>query len=72
MLDLDALAKAEHENWVWPARTGLPPDYERALLSLSRGGGDATVVREFDLKTKHFVADGFSLPEAKSEIDLAR
>jgi prolyl oligopeptidase len=34
---------------------------------LSRGGGDAVVVREFDTETKTFVADGFSLPEAKSQ-----
>jgi len=68
VLDLDALAKAEHENWVWAGSETLPPDYERSLISLSRGGGDAKVVREFDLKAKQFVAGGFSLPEAKSEI----
>ncbi|HEX3997458.1 MAG TPA: prolyl oligopeptidase family serine peptidase [Pirellulales bacterium] len=67
VLDLDALAKAEHENWVWGGSTSLPPDYERSLVSLSRGGSDAKVVREFDLKKKEFVAGGFSLPEAKSE-----
>ena len=38
-------------------------------MSLSRGGGDAAVVREFDLKTKAFVKDGFALPEAKAEAD---
>ena len=38
----------------------------RTLMSLSRGGADATVVREFDLTTKSFVEGGFSLPEAKS------
>jgi prolyl oligopeptidase len=26
------------------------PDYTRALVKLSRGGGDAVVVREFDLE----------------------
>ena len=67
VLDVDALAKEEKENWVWAGEHALPPKYERTLMSLSRGGGDAKVVREFDLKTKKFVADGFSLPEAKSE-----
>lgn len=67
VLDLDALAKDEKENWVWGGEHALPPKYERSLVFLSRGGGDAKVVREFDLKTKQFVPDGFSLPEAKSE-----
>ncbi len=67
VLDLDALAKQEKENWVWGGEQALPPKYERSLVFLSRGGGDAKVVREFDLKTKQFVPNGFSLPEAKSE-----
>ncbi len=67
VLDVDALAKEEKENWVWAGEHALPPKYERTLMSLSRGGGDAKVVREFDLKAKKFVADGFGLPEAKSE-----
>ena len=37
-------------------------------MSLSRGGGDATVVREFDVDKKSFVPNGFTLPEAKSRI----
>ena len=32
------------------ARTCLKPDYKRCLVSLSRGGADADVVREFDLE----------------------
>jgi prolyl oligopeptidase len=35
------------------------------MLRLSRGGSDAAVLREFDLAARHFVADGFVLPEAK-------
>src|SRR5262249_32288444 len=57
----------EKENWVWKGYDVLYPSYDRALLSLSRGGADATVVREFDLKTREFVRDGFYLPEAKSD-----
>ncbi|MFN0127649.1 MAG: prolyl oligopeptidase family serine peptidase [Verrucomicrobiales bacterium] len=69
LLDLDALGQAEKENWVWGGATLLRPDYDRALVSLSRGGADAEVVREFDLTTRSFVADGFTLPEAKGSLD---
>jgi prolyl oligopeptidase len=68
VLDLDALAAAEHENWVWHGAQCLKPGYRRCLLSLSRGGADADVVREFDLHDKAFVQDGFVLPEAKSQV----
>ncbi|MFT5048981.1 MAG: prolyl oligopeptidase [Chlamydiales bacterium] len=68
VLDLDALGAEEGENWVWKGSSWLMPDRTRCLLSLSRGGADATVVREFDLPTKQFVADGFVLPEAKSDV----
>jgi len=69
LLDLDALAAAEKENWVWKGPS-CAPGRSRCLLSLSRGGGDAVVVREFDLKTKTFVADGFFLKEAKSDVAM--
>ena len=74
VLDLDALAAAEKENWVWKGADCLRPDspeqpYRHCLVSLSRGGADAAVEREFDLIEKRFVADGFALPEAKSRTD---
>ncbi len=65
VLDLDELSKIEKENWVWKGASCLPPAYRRCLLSLSRGGGDAVVIREFDIEKKAFIADGFELPEAK-------
>ncbi|MBI3132959.1 MAG: S9 family peptidase [Acidobacteria bacterium] len=66
ILDLDALAAAEHESWVWKGATFLKAGGHRyALIALSRGGADATVTREFDLETRTFVKDGFTLPEAK-------
>jgi prolyl oligopeptidase len=68
VLDVDALAKTEGENWVWQGAAGLPPDYTRYLVTLSRGGGDAAVIREFDAVAKSFVADGFVVPEAKSSV----
>ena len=68
VLDLDALARTENENWVWAGVSWLDPQADRCLVSLSRGGGDAKVVREFDLLSLDFVADGFTLPEAKSDV----
>ncbi|MBA3253090.1 MAG: S9 family peptidase [Burkholderiaceae bacterium] len=69
VLDVDTLARDEKENWVWKNAQCLPPSGDRCLISLSRGGGDAVVVREFDLVKKQFVGDGFALPEAKSDVD---
>ncbi len=74
VLDLDALGKAEGENWVWGGATCHGPAYRRCVLQLSRGGADATVAREFDLVAKAFVAakdGGFVLPEAKSNVEWA-
>ncbi len=69
VIDLDALAKAENENWVWSGADCLGPDYRRCLVRVSRGGADAVVLREFDTVTKKFVDDGFKLPEAKTNVD---
>lgn len=73
IIDVDALAEAEGENWVWGGATVFRPSQERALVSLSRGGADASVVREFDMTARTFLAPdapdhGFYLPEAKSSI----
>jgi len=68
VLDLDELAADENENWIWGGAQLLRPDYDLALLSLSRGGADASVTREFDMKTRQFVADGFQRDEAKGGI----
>jgi prolyl oligopeptidase len=69
LLDIDELAEAEDENWVWAGASVLRPGgYRLALVELSRGGADATVVREFDLESRQFVEGGFGLPEAKSDV----
>ncbi|MFF4248571.1 prolyl oligopeptidase family protein [Streptomyces sp. NPDC001822] len=68
LLDLDALAAAEGEKWVWAGARVREPAHDRALLSLSRDGGDAVVVREFDLARMEFVEDGFRVAEAKTRI----
>lgn len=68
VLDLDELARREKKNWVFRGadcfhdkKTGR----YHCLISLSDGGKDAVVKREFDLVTRRFVEDGFVTPEAK-------
>ena len=68
VMDLDALAETEEENWVWKGTRFLEPENRYCMMSLSRGGADATVLREFDTVAKAFVEDGFVLPEAKSNV----
>ncbi|HEY0627487.1 MAG TPA: prolyl oligopeptidase family serine peptidase [Allosphingosinicella sp.] len=68
LIDVDALGKQEGKSWVWHGADCLAPDYRRCLVSLSPGGTDADVVREFDLQTGRFVEGGFTVPEAKSNI----
>jgi prolyl oligopeptidase len=68
VLDIDKLGKDEDESWVYGGMNCLFPAYEVCLLSLSRGGADATVTREFNIKKREFVRDGFYLPEAKSRV----
>ena len=60
--------RADDENWVWAGADVIEPEFTRALVRLSRGGSDAAVVREFDMRTREFVADGFALPEAKTQV----
>src|SRR5690606_14963696 len=73
LIDVDALNAAENENWVWhganclrPTQKGAP--YVRCLVSLSRGGADADVTREFDLERKSWIEGGFLRPEAKGSL----
>jgi len=66
LIDVDALAAKDGEDWVWRGGVTLPPAHERAIAYLSCGGADATVLREFDLTTRKFVADGFNLPEGRN------
>ena len=65
VLDSDALAKADGESWVYKGMRCLYPDYIHCAVSLSPGGTDATVTREFNLQTLTFVDKGFELPVAK-------
>ncbi len=68
VLDIDALAEAEEENWVWDGASFLEPEYRLCMIGLSRGGADAAVEREFDVVTKAFVEGGFFVPESKANV----
>jgi prolyl oligopeptidase len=68
IIDVDELARRDDANWVWAGADVIEPDHSLALISLSHGGSDAAIVREFDMRTREFVADGFELPEAKTRI----
>ncbi|WP_344244599.1 prolyl oligopeptidase family serine peptidase [Isoptericola hypogeus] len=79
VLDLDALAAAEGQSWVWHGASLLRPapeqlaagePWRRALVDLSPGGSDADVTREFDLVDKRFVPaaeGGFERDTARAD-----
>jgi prolyl oligopeptidase len=71
LIDVDELGRADDEKWVWAGAGVIEPDHTRTLIGLSPGGSDASIVREFDMATREFVADGFELPEAKSQVAWA-
>jgi prolyl oligopeptidase len=65
LLDMDQMSTIDGVKWVFKGASGLYPAYSRFLVNLSKGGGDATVTREFDVDTKSFVPNGFFIPESK-------
>ncbi|HTZ70034.1 MAG TPA: prolyl oligopeptidase family serine peptidase, partial [Acetobacteraceae bacterium] len=69
VLDVDALAKAEHANWVYKGADCLEPGEYLCLISLSDGGEDAVTEREFDVRYHAFRPGGFALPRAKISVD---
>jgi len=71
LLDIDAMSKADNKKWVFKGATCLSPAYVDCMVRLSNGGGDAVEVREFDLDKAAFIANGFFLPTAKSEVSWA-
>ena len=67
LLDIDALNKAEKKSWVYHGENCLPGG-SHCIVFLSDAGRDETEVREFDQSTKTFVADGFRVAPAKTEL----
>lgn len=71
ILDMDVLSKEEGKNWVYKGTDCLDGNNlwnTICLVSLSNGGKDANEKREFNMKTRKFVKDGFFIPEAKSGV----
>jgi prolyl oligopeptidase len=64
LLDFDALGAAEGTPWVCVDLDILYPDGDRALITMSPGGSDALVVREFDIDARRFVDGGFAIAKA--------
>ncbi|WP_298012368.1 prolyl oligopeptidase family serine peptidase [uncultured Microbacterium sp.] len=67
LLDVDGLGRAEGTAYSFGGAAHGPRGSGRALVRLSPDGGDAVIVREFDLDEAHFVTDAsaFALPTAK-------
>lgn len=65
VLDIDALNAKESKSYVFRGSNCRRTDESRCLISLSDGGEDAVILREFDLGKIAFVEGGFSLPKGK-------
>lgn len=81
VVDVDKLAEKDGISWVWKGSTPLSKRLDpmsddgkrvtRTLLNLSRGGADASYIKEFDMIKQDFVTEeegGFLLPEAKTRV----
>jgi prolyl oligopeptidase len=68
LIDIDKMSAEDDINWVYKGATGLYPEYNRFMVALSKGGGDAVVYREFDAVNKTFMDNGFYLPESKGGV----
>lgn len=68
VLDIDAVANAEQEDWYLDGVSHYTLSPNRCLVHLTRGGLDATVTREYDLTRQSFVEGGFTFPEGKNHI----
>ena len=72
LLDLDALAATEGEDWTWSGAATIPGSHDRAIVMLSRGGADAVVLREFDLVCARFRTRRFHAAGGQGRGRLAR
>lgn len=65
VLDIDKLSEKDNEKYVFKGASGLCPNYNKFLVSLSKGGGDAVIIKEFNADTKSFMKMGFRFPKQK-------
>jgi prolyl oligopeptidase len=68
VLDIDALSAAEDSNWVYRGNSVLGPENDLCMVCLSDGGKDASVYREFNIRTRSFVDNGFATKESKGSV----
>lgn len=68
VINIDTLSLEEGKQWVFKGMDCLSDHPEYCMVSLSPGGGDAVVSREFNSVSKSFVKDGFYLPLAKGSV----
>jgi prolyl oligopeptidase len=68
VVDIDKMSAADGVKWVFHGLDCLSPEYQKCLMSLSPGGGDADEMREFNATTLEFVENGFKLPTAKMQV----
>ena len=61
LLDIDSLSEAESENLYFKGAAFATPTSNRCIISFTLGGGER-VGREFDVKQKAFVNNGFYIP----------
>ena len=69
LLDIDQLARTENEDWFIQRSKMNPECPDRAIIRLNRGGTDASVLREYDIKNKRFIPleeNGFFIEQSKS------
>ena len=72
LIDVDALGKAEGRRVGSGTAPTASPRYRRCLVSLSPGGSDADVVREWDpAHARAFVEAASSSPRPKSDVTWA-
>ena len=69
LIDIDKMSKNDNVKWVYKGASGLYPAYNKFLVRLSKGGGDAVYIREFDADKKEFTKAGFDIDEAKGSAD---
>lgn len=67
LIDIDRLSKREGMHWDFHGAAGLFPKHDRFLVHLSPGGGDASVIREYDGAKRAFVKGGFTLEKSKGD-----
>ncbi|RYZ57206.1 MAG: S9 family peptidase [Proteobacteria bacterium] len=66
ILDIDEMNIKENSTLSFAYSSCAKPKFERCAIAFSNAGSDARTLREFDLKSKSFVKDGFNFPFSMS------